>query len=274
MVELEFQTYSSFVRGSILDSGSDYWGIQTIDSSLVEELVQAVHDSRRTDLTIELLTDSSVLSAIQDDFFIGSKTSELQADSRLSLRTIADTQRVVPTLVFDEQSAYNLIPAGDGELIQTSITDEDMAGRLRSQYDRRWDNGVPKSVDQPPHATLLSLAEPKLSEPVRQDLEQAFTAMECRAADSRTDPVMVALVVAAKHELLLTDFVEWAEASTLATQSKVSRHKQQLEEIGLIAAENVPSGVGRPRQRLSLATESMRSLDADELVANVQTVLP
>lgn len=153
------------------------------------------------------------------------------------------------------------------------VTDEAACQRLWGKYQEEWEVAMPHSIDAPPYSRLLTIADQKLGEDVGAEIDAAYSAVESRSPDEQPEPVTVALLVGAKHELLLNDVVDWAETSTLATQGTVSKLKQQLEEFKIVATESESVGVGRPRQRLVLSDESLQSLPADELLAHLQSVL-
>jgi hypothetical protein len=266
-------SYSRCVAEHIVDSSVDDWRVRSANKQFLIAVIETLQGDDAAGVTVEWLSDSETLKHLEKDFLISTKMSELTANSQLSIRTSTDGATNTPTVLLSPEKAVSLLPLTGDEAVQVEITDEAITTRLWERYDTEWEMGIPESVDTPPYSRLLSLADHKLGEAVSEDLDSAYGAIESRTPDDRPEPVTVGLLVGAKHDLLLRDVVEWAETSTLATQGTVSKLKQQLEDVGVITTTSENIGVGRPRQRLTLADESFESLPADELVANVQSVL-
>jgi hypothetical protein len=72
---------------------------------------------------------------------------------------------------------------------------------------------------------------------------------------------------------LLYDISKWGEDVGLASKATFSRTKTDLEEAGVVATEKVPIEVGRPRLRLRLGDDRLRSADRDEFGALAELVL-
>ena len=273
MNTIEARSYSESVTEHLLESSIDHWRIRTDNVEFLISCIDVLQTSDVDQLTTEWLCSPETLKQLGKDFIVATKISELVANNQLSIRTSTSADPNTPTLLLSQERVVNLLGLDGGEAVQIEITDEDICTRLWEQYRSEWEMGMPESIDTPPYSRLLALAEHKLGADIRDDIATAYSAMESRTPGDRPEPVTVGLLVGAKHNLLLRDVVEWAETSTLATQGTVSKLKQQLENVGVITTESENIGVGRPRQRLALADESFESLAADELVANVQTVL-
>lgn len=80
-----------------------------------------------------------------------------------------------------------------------------------------------------------------------------------------------ALLVAARHELLLYDLSHWAEDIRLYSKATFSRAKNKLEDLGIVVCEDVRMAVGRPRERLTL-TEEYASLSEAALLRELDTI--
>ena len=78
---------------------------------------------------------------------------------------------------------------------------------------------------------------------------------------------MIALLVAARNEVLLYDISKWGEDVGIASKATFSRTKSRLEDAGVITTEKVPIDVGRPRLRLQLGDQQLRDAAADDLAA-------
>lgn len=273
MDSIGVSTYADCVTEHIVDASTQQWRIRSANNAFLVAVIKTLQEAEDSDTTVEWLCDSATLKQLEKDFLVATKASELAADGQLSIRAGTEEAGATPTLLVSEEKAVSILPLSGEEAVQTEIVDEEIVGRLWEKYDTEWEMGIPESVDTPPYSRLLALADHKLGASVSEDLDAAYAAVGTRAPEDRPEPVTVGLLIGAKHDLLLRDIVEWAETTTLATQGTVSKLKQQLEDVGVVATESENIGVGRPRQRLTLADDSFESLSAAELVANVQSVL-
>lgn len=274
MDSIGIDTYSRCVTDHIVNGSIKRWCVTSANSTFLVAVVERLHGAENRDVSVEWLCDSETLKELEKDFLVATKASELAADDQLSVRSGTDEPGNTPTLLVSQEKAISVLLLSGDEVVVTEIDDEEIVARLWEKYESQWEMGIPESIDTPPYSRLLTLADHKLGSDVSADLDSAYAAVGTRTPEDRPEPVTVGLLVGAKHDLLLRDVVEWAETTTLATQGTVSKLKQQLEDVGVVTTESENIGVGRPRQRLTLADDSFASLPADELVSNVQSVLP
>jgi len=265
MASTDVRSYTSTITDYLLDSSIEEWRIQTVDETFLVAVTEVFQAAETETTSVEWLSTSETLKGLQDDFFVATRLSELTTEGRLSIRTSTDDATLSPTVLLGDETAISLLPLGDSEAVETVTTDETVTERLWEVSEAAWERAIPESVDTPPYSRLLSLAESHLGEAASADVDGAYT-----GTGAPPDPVVVGLLVGAKHQLLLRDVVEWAEASTLATQGTVSKLKQRLEDVGVISTESENIGVGRPRQRLVLADDELVGLPAADLAATVQ----
>lgn len=270
MASTAVRSYSATITEHLLDSSVEEWRIQTVDETFLIAVTEALQAAETERPSVAWLSTSETIKTLQDDFLVATKVSELAASDRLSIRTSTDDAVLSPTVLLGDGIAISLIPLGDAEAVETVTTEETATERLWDRYETGWGRAIPESIDTPPYSRLLSLAESHLGEAASADIDLAYTGIEGHTPTTQPEPVVVGLLVGAKHELLLRDVVEWAERSTLATQGTVSKLKQQLEDAGAIATESENIGVGRPRQRLIFAADELAGIDADGLVATVE----
>jgi len=113
----------------------------------------------------------------------------------------------------------------------------------------------------------------EIGEATREDFDAVLAAMDsARGADGEVDEVTVALLVAAKNDVLLYDISKWGEdvgsprrrrspARRPASKTRDHRHGEG------------PDRVGRARLRLKLGDERLNGLDAAELAAEVAEMM-
>jgi len=113
----------------------------------------------------------------------------------------------------------------------------------------------------------------EIGEATREDFDAVLAAMDSARGHGEVDEVTVALLVAAKNDVLLYDISKWGEDVGIASKATFSRTKTRLEDLGIIDTEKVPIDVGRPRLRLKLGDERLNGLDAAELAAEVAEMM-
>lgn len=265
--------YSEGVSEILLDSSIDRWRIVTSDLDFVSTVVKVLTREEPTDTTLEVLSDSETLRDLEHDFLLATRANDLVASDVLTIRERTEEEGDTPTQLTSPDESVVVVPVGGNEAVMTAIDDDDATERLWEKYQSAWDIALPYSFDSPPYSRMLAIADNVLGGELRTDLDGAYATVKSRSPDDRPEPLVVALLVSAKHEQLLTDVVDWAEKTELATQGMVSKSKTKLESIGLIETESESVGVGRPRQRLKLADDTLASMPADKLFAHIQTIL-
>ena len=273
MEHIEISSYRSCLVDCLGDTSIDHWRVRTDDPEVLSEFIDILQEEQPAGKRIEWLCDQEIIKGLKKNFVRAAKASDLVTESTLTIRESTDAATNTPTVLVSPGKTVALLPVDGGEAVRVDITEEAACERLWEKYQSEWDIAMPHSIDTPPYSRLLTMAEQKLGPDVGADIDTAYTAVESRSPDEQPEPVTVALLVGAKHQLLLNDIVDWAETSTLATQGTVSKLKQRLEEFDIITTESESVGVGRPRQRLVFADDSLESLPADELVAHVQGAL-
>lgn len=264
---------NSEILQEIVTSSTPDWQILTTDLTVLSACVKILQEAEQDSPFIRLLSDRETLKTLEEDFMVAAKARELVESGTLSVRTFLETETDASTLLIGSEQVISLIPCNGNEAVRLTIHDQDSYTRLREMYSKNWETAMPYTFGAPPYSQLLHLAEEKLGSDVRKDLHSAYAAVEDYNPAEQPDPVIVALLVGAKHELLLCKVVDWAESSTLATQGTVSKLKNQLEMHDLISTTSENNGVGRPRQRLIAAEGTENAPSVDEAVSQVSEVL-
>lgn len=108
------------------------------------------------------------------------------------------------------------------------------ARRLDGRHETRtacteaWERAPRVAVEYPTRARLVRTLEAACGSAVAADFGETV-AVAARQNDDQFDPVAVAVVVAAKHELANARLVEWAQTTGLAAPSTVSERKRRLQ---------------------------------------------
>lgn len=260
------RSYGDCVREFLIDEGEERLAsrVSTADFRLLAAIVDELHDLGRS-IDVDLLCTPAVLDRLDAAFPVASRARDLEVDGAIAVRRVADDDRL-STVLRSADRCVTVLRLGGSEVATVEIGGEASRDRLERRYERQWTAAAPHALDAPPYSKLVERVEAELGEDVRSEFVAGIEGSEARAPGDRTDPIPLALVLAARHEREFRSVVEWATATRLASQGTVSRAKQRLESAGLLATEPVKQGVGRPRQRLVLAEESLRSTPVETLV--------
>jgi len=218
--------------------------------------------------TVSLLADRDVLKSAFEDFVVGGHAADLVAAETLSVRQTADTPRA--SLLVSEDLVVSLVEVAD-RVGGLATTDESFAKAAFDQYATRWREAEQFGLRAPPITRVRETLAEEVGEVAADDFDATLAELPAVRNDGDgLDEVTVALLVAARHGVLLYDLSRWGEEVGLASKATFSRKKNELEDAGVLTTEKVPIDVGRPRLRLRLATDRLRTADIPELTAAVQ----
>jgi len=215
------------------------------------------------DPDVRVLGNESALNQACNDFMIASLAAEFVDNGHLSIRTApcGDT-----TLLITPASVVPLIEL-DGAVAGIG-TDESTLSDDFDDIADRWEAAEPFTIETPP----LSRIERSIADD--SAIYQTFTTLldatndACARGDG-VGVVTLAVLTAAKHDLLLSQVACWTENVGLANGSTVSRTKGDLNEAGLITTKKEATQAGRPNQRLHL-TDDLADHSTPQLAAAIQ----
>lgn len=218
------------------------------------------------DPDVRVLGDESVLNQACNDFMIASLAAEFVDQGHLSIRAApcGDTTQIITPA-----SVVPLIEL-DGTVSSIRTDGSTLADDFDDMADR-WEAAEPFSTETPPLSHIeRSIADDSVVYQTFMTLLDA-TDNVCSRGEG-VGVVTLALLTAARHDLLLSQVACWAEHIGLANGSTVSRTKSDLTEAGLITTEKETTQTGRPNQRLHLADE-FADHSTPRLVAAAQSCL-
>ena len=216
-------------------------------AALVAELA-AAPDPPRT----RLATDESVLKAATDDFLVAARAADLVEDGALSL--YADGGAGHTLLVADD--AVHAVVTADDRAAALSTDDAAFVDVAAEATTARADDAASFSLRTPPLSRVRGTLAETAGDRALADFDAALDA--CRAAGVSVPEVTLALLVAARNDVLLYDISRWGEEVGVASKATFSRTKSRLEDAGLVDTEKVPIEVGRPRLRLKAGDDAVR----------------
>jgi hypothetical protein len=200
--------------------------------------------------TVRLLADSALLKSVMDDFVVASSAADHVVAEALVVRTGDGT--APNSLLITDETVWALVAVGD-RVAALGSDDRAFVDTVGETYDDRWAAASPFDLRTPPLSAVRETLGEEIGQAARADFDAALDALvDARDSTGAFDEVMLALLVAARNDVLLYDISKWGEDVGIASKATFSRTKTTLEEAGLIRTEKVPIDVGRPRLRLRL----------------------
>ncbi|WP_435161286.1 transcriptional regulator TbsP [Halorubrum sp. SY-15] len=231
-------------------------------------LVEAAAD--RTDLPpLSVLADEAVSKTLAGTFSVASRAADLVEDGALDLRVLDAS--VDNTLLISDERVVAFVTAGEA-VGALSTTDEAFVDAVAEPHRDAFEAASTYDLRTP----SLRRVRETLADEIGPDVRDDFDAVLEAAVPDQTDvldEVTVALLVAARNDVLLYDVSKWGEDVGIASKATFSRTKTRLEDAGLIDTEKVPIDVGRPRLRLTLGDDRLDGLEPAAFAATAVDVL-
>ena len=261
---------AAILQSALTEATDDLLVIDPTDAT-IKSLIEVATNFEGELPAVRMLADERAIKATMDDFLVASKAADLIDSGLLSLRTLEDT--AANSLLVSSASVLALVEAGD-RIAALTTEDSEFVDSARDVYDQQWDAATEFQLRTPPISRIRETLADDIGEQARADFDAVLGSLEtARGNGDGLDEVTVSLLVAAKNEVLLYDISKWGEDVGIASKATFSRTKTKLEDNGLIATEKVPIDVGRPRLRLQLGDERLRTAAADELAEISQELL-
>lgn len=253
------------------ETAEDAFYLVNPSAGVLEELVTSLDAPSERKPDVRLLGSDAVLRDVMDDFLVAGRTADLVADGTLSLRTLESSNGHEPDLLVTD-SAVTTILRADGRFATVQTDDEEFVDAVRTKYDTLFEESDPYDLRTPSLGRIEATLESELGPACREDFGEFLSNLQTARGDGDgPDEVTISLLVAARNRVQFYDLARWAEEVGLASKATFSRKKTRLEERGLLATENVPSDVGRPRLRLVLGEDRLRDASVAQLASVVQS---
>jgi hypothetical protein len=221
--------------------------------------------------TMRMIADESVLKDVMDDFIVASNAADLIDAGTLSMRTTEES--VDNSLLVTSDAVRAVVSAGD-RVAALTTDDEAFVESAFDAYTDMWESAPDFKLRTPPISRVRESLDSDIGEDSRADFDSVLASLETARGDGEgLDEVTISLLVAAKNDVLLYDISKWGEDVGIASKATFSRTKTKLEDMGLIDTEKVPIDVGRPRLRLKLGDDQLKSANADQLASVAMSML-
>ncbi|EMA38078.1 transcriptional regulator TbsP [Halococcus hamelinensis] len=263
------ETATAEVFQDVLSGSSDGVLAIGLNETATAELLHSL-DGMEDPPFVRLLTYESVLKWIREDFVTASVAAELVATNTLSAQMAEGPFENV--LLVTDESVTAIISTKD-DVVGLSTENPELVEGTRAYWEGLYKESGSFPLRTPAYSAVGDSLVAEFGPELVDDFRSMLDALESTRGQN-PDEVVIALLVAAKHEKLLYDISRWGENIGIASKATFSREKMRLEEAGLIATEKVPVDVGRPRLRLLLGDERLRTEAAEEFVSVVRDELP
>ncbi len=258
------------IRRSIDESGGVLRLLQ-VSPAVLSRYVNVLSEEKDSVDEVRVLASESTLKDVMDDFLVASSVSELIEEGILELLSTTDESRRSLVLVGDTD-VMSFVDVGNVGAL--SADDDEIVSRADDLFESMWDEGNEFRIRTPPASVVKKTLRDEIGEATQEDFVGILDVLETARGDGDgLDEITVALLAAARNEVLLYDISKWGEDSGVASKATFSRKKTELEDRGLIDTENVPIDIGRPRLRLKFSDEALHDAPLEELVEAAKEAL-
>lgn len=245
------------------ESDGDFF-VANPDRKILFGLYDVFSQTEEDHAGLRILIDEKMAKELMDEFFTSSKAGGLVEAEVAEIRTIEYYER--NSLIVSEAGLmfWTQTDAETVSIFESTPSDhQNVMDSLASE----WGAGDEYSIRTPGLPRLRETMEAELGKRFREEFDSILADFdELPKRGDGFNVYSVALLAAAKNEILFYDLGKWAEDVGLASKATFTRKKQQLEEAGVIETSKQTIDVGRPRLRLHLVNE-----ESDYLAAAVAT---
>ena len=229
----------------------------------IKAAVDVVSDGD-TAAQLRLLAAEDTLKTAFKEFLVASRTADLVADNDLAVRTRGgDTTN---SLVVTDHGVTAVVAAGE-QVAGLRADEPDFVETTQAAVADRWADAEAFRLRTPAISEIRATLSDDIGGGIREDFDVVLDSLKTAGGDSALDEVTISLLIAARNEVLLYDISKWGEDVGIASKATFSRTKSRLEDANVITTEKVPIDVGRPRLRLQLGDDRLRTAQTADLAA-------
>lgn len=247
-------------------SGKSTVGFSTSSVADITDLVVALEDADEV-ADVEILTDSDTVIEQRKLFLTTSRLVDYVLAGTL---TVHAQEAPLQSLIITEDAVGAVAGFREGNPAVAETTDESAVAETVQAFEERFDGAEEVTFRTPGYATLLEELEETSDKPLVEDFKDGLeAAKDAEQPAVKINPVYVSLLVGGYNEASFYRLSRWGETAQVGSPANFSRKKQKLEELNLIETEQIPSNLGRRRQRLLLGD----ALEAETIEGIVDTAI-
>ena len=255
-----------------MEKGDGVLRILQISPKVLGRYIKVASEEDESVDKIRVLSGNSALKEAMNDFLIASAASDLIEDGKLELLT-TDDNSYRSLVVVGDSDIMSFVDVGD-RMGALSTDEPGMVEDASEFFEEMWEKGDDFKIRTPPASRVVETLREEIGEETQEDFTRILDVLEtAKGNGDGLDEITVALLAAARNEVLLYDISKWGEDSGVASKATFSRKKTEMEDRGLIDTENVPIDIGRPRLRLKFEDESLHDAPLEEVVETAKEAM-
>jgi hypothetical protein len=248
---------------TILEEAGEPFYLVRPTPKIIDAIIQIAR--KQSSPTIHVLAAESDLLSVRQQFPIATFAADLVEQDDLTLTPTVPAGR--GTFIVTEEAVHTVGHVDDHQLV---FSTSDIPDGLIETCETHRESSKSFDLRTPAWSTVLETLAERFGTDVREDFATAIESIRTDIEEPQHNAANIALLVAARHELLLYDISGWGEDIRLYSKATFSRAKTTLEDHGVLETEKVPGDVGRPRLRLQIVDE-YTSQSIHKLITDINT---
>ncbi len=250
---------------STIQKGDGELSVLQVPPRVLSRYVRIADEENEELDRIRIIAHVDTIKEVMDDFLIASAVSDLVSQGKVELLSTEDEVERSVVLVGDS-AVVSYVDFGD--TVGALWSDEaELLNASLDFFEEIWSEGDDFKIRTPPMSTVRETLREEIGVQTQEDFCRMLDILdEARGDGDGLDEITLALVAAARNEILLYDISKWGEDAGVASKATFSRKKTELEDLGLIDTENVPIDIGRPRLRLKFEDDELAEAGLEEVV--------
>lgn len=255
----------------LFDADADRLRLLQASAPVLTHVLRATSQYAPPSMTLQVLASPAVLKRAFGDFIVASAASALVEDGRLVIRTTDDPTERSIALLADAAVSFAVF---DDTIAAFDARQDDVLRAAEDTFERVWETAEGYDVRTPPISRVMATLRDDIGSGTADDFAAILDTLdEARGDGEGLDEIAVALLAAARNEVLLYDISKWGEDNDVASKATFSRKKTAMEDSELLDTENVPIDIGRPRLRLTFADDELQEAPIEDLVERATRAL-
>ncbi len=259
------------IRNSLKENGGKI-NIVHVSPSVLGKYIKIAHQEEESVEEINVLGSEETLKTVMNDFLVSSAASDLIKKDKLEVKTGKDGRKHSLVIV-GNKSVISYVEL-NGVIGALASNDDSFIQKSLEVFNSLWKEGESFKIRTPPITDVRKSLQDEIGDETEKDFTAMLESLETAKGNGEgLDEITVALLSAAKNQILLYDISKWGEDSGVASKATFSRKKTELENKEVIDTENVPIDIGRPRLRLKFVDDDLEGAGIDKIIERAKQKL-